>query len=234
MAEIDISRLPEFPLIQELSRALWRDGDLRGSAVMVGAGFSRNADRPAPTTPQSPSWRVLADAMRSALGHHEGDTSDNLEVAQQYEAVFGRQALDGLLRDKVPDISLQPGLLHRQLLRLPWSEVLTTNYDTLLERCAERSPGQTYEVVQSQGDIPRTRSPRIVKLHGSLPAGPFVISSEDYRSYSRLHAPMVNLVQQVLLENHLVLLGFSATDPNFLARKIHRRLAGMVHLADLV
>lgn len=217
MAGCEIKDLLEYPVIQELSRALWRVGDLRGAAVMVGAGFSRNAELPGPTSQQSPSWYQLTAAMREALGHRSSDMSDGLEIAQQYEAVFGRQALDGLIRDRVPDIVLQPGPLHRRLLRLPWSEVLTTNYDTLLERCAEKSPGQTFEVVRSQSDIPRTRSPRIVKLHGTLPSGPFVISSEDYRTYPTRHAAMVNLVQQVLLENHLVLLGFSATDPNFLA-----------------
>lgn len=217
MATVEIENLLEYPVIQGLAHALWRVGDLRGAAVMVGAGFSRNAEVPGPTSPKSPSWNQLASAMRQALGGHANETFDALEVAQQYEAVFGRQALDGLIRDQVPDLSLQPGALHRRLLRLPWAEVLTTNYDTLLERCAEKSPGQTFETVRSQGDIPRTRSPRIVKLHGTLPSGPFVISTEDYRVYPRRYAAMVNLVQQVLLENHLVLVGFSATDPNFLA-----------------
>lgn len=212
-----IERLPEYPVIQELSRALWRVGDLRGAAVMVGAGFSRNAELPGPTSQPSPVWSHLMAAMQKALGERLGGTGDPLQIAQRYEAIFGRQALDGLLRSQVPDLGLQPGALHRRLLRLPWSEILTTNYDTLLERCAERSPGQTYEVVRTQNDIPRTRSPRIVKLHGTLPSGPFIVSREDYRHYPRAHAAMVNLVQQVLLENHLVLIGFSASDPNFQA-----------------
>ena len=102
------------------------------------------------------------------------------------------------------------GKLHNRLVELPWVDILTTNWDTLLERAAVSVIGQTYETVRSLEDIATTRAPRIVKLHGSLPSNrPFIFSEEDYRTYPRLFAPFVNLVQQVLLENELCLVGFS-------------------------
>jgi len=100
---------------------------------------------------------------------------------------------------------------------LPWTDILTTNWDTLIERAALENLGQTYETVRCIGDIATTRAPRVVKLHGSLPSNrPFILSEEDYRTYPRVFAPFVNLVQQTLLENELCLLGFSGDDPNFL------------------
>ena len=58
--------------------------------------------------------------------------------------------------------------------------------------------------------------PRIVKLHGSLPAQfPLVFTEEDYRRYPSKFAAFVNTVQQAMLETVLVLVGFSGDDPNF-------------------
>ena len=107
--------------------------------------------------------------------------------------------------------------MHRRMLSLPWADVLTTNWDTLLERSVESNPDLSYEVVRITQDIARTSSPRIVKLHGSLPSnGPFIFTEEDFRTYPRKFAPFVNLARQVLLENELCLIGFSGDDPNFL------------------
>ena len=130
--------------------------------------------------------------------------------------MLGRPALDGLIRELVADEQWLPGVLHQKLVQLPWVDILTTNWDTLLERAAATTLGQTYETVRCLEDIATTQSPRVVKLHGSLPSGPFILSEEDYRKYPQKCAPFVNLVQQVLLENELCLLGFSGDDPNFL------------------
>ena len=61
-------------------------------------------------------------------------TRDPLKLADEYEAALGRHALDSLIRDQVRDNQWQPGDLHERLLGLPWTDVLTTNWDTLLER----------------------------------------------------------------------------------------------------
>ena len=59
--------------------------------------------------------------------------------------------------------------------------------------------------------------PRIIKLHGSFPSHrPFIITEEDYRTYPVKFAPLVNTVQQSLLENVFCMVGFSCEDPNFL------------------
>ena len=107
--------------------------------------------------------------------------------------------------------------MHRRMLALPWADVLTTNWDTLLERSVESNPDLAYDIVIIPADIARTSSPRVVKLHGSLPSnGPFIFAEEDFRTYPRKFAPFVNLARQVLLENELCLIGFSGDDPNFL------------------
>jgi hypothetical protein len=144
-------------------------------------------------------------------------TSGILRISQEYQAAFGRTALDRLIADSVPDERFEPGDLHELLLELPWSDVFTTNWDTLLERGTRRLLDRRYDVVRTTAEIPRSMKPRIVKLHGSFPSNaPFVLTEDDFRTYPRDFAPFVNMAQQSMMENVFCLIGFSGDDPNFL------------------
>lgn len=212
-----ISDLPDFPAIQQVKDALWGRGTTRGAAVMVGAGFSRLATLSDMSSALPPLWSDFSNRMKNQLYPNECGPSDPLRLAQEYKAALGEPALDGLIRSLVQDEKWEPGNLHETLLSLPWSDVLTTNWDTLLERKQPLDTERTYDVVLTIDDIARTRAPRIVKLHGSLPdRKPFIFTEEDYRTYPKKFAPFVNLAQQVLLENELCLIGFSGNDPNFM------------------
>lgn len=237
-----VSELADFPALRQVQQALWGTKEVRGAAVMVGAGFSKFAQLASQDGRSPPLWSDFATEMRKRL---DGDNlpTDPLGLAEQYGVALGRHALDGLIRELVSDHQWTPSDLHSRLLGLPWADVLTTNWDTLLERTQLQEPDRSYEVVRVMSDIARTRGPRIVKLHGSLPAHePFIFTAEDFRTYPRRFAPFVNLAQQVLLENELCLIGFSGDDPNFLqwsgwvrdqlgasARKI--RLVGVLNLS---
>lgn len=190
------------------------------AAVMVGAGFSMNAAKSG-SQPGFLDWSQLGDRFYQRLHGHPPRPKDTyLQVpalAHQVEAAFGRPALDQMLRDAIPDLKYEPSPLHTKLLELPWSDVFTTNYDTLLERARRSVISQRYDLVLKPDDLGRSNRPRIVKLHGSLPSdGPFVITDEDYRRYPHDFAPFVNAVRQALLENTFCLIGFSGEDPNFL------------------
>lgn len=212
-----ISELPDFPAVQQIKDALWEHGDVRGAAIMVGAGFSRLANLNTASTNLPPLWRDFSSRMEKQLYPNGGAPSDPLRLAQEYKAALGEAALDGLIRSLIQDDKWEPSKLHETLLSLPWSDVLTTNWDTLLERTELLEIERTYEIVRTPDDIARTRAPRIVKLHGSFPANkPFIFTEEDYRTYPKRFAPFVNLAQQVLLENELCLIGFSGDDPNFI------------------
>ncbi len=201
-----------------LARSLRHETEVRGAALMVGAGMSRNAVRLDPTSPQPPLWGELLREMSADLGLQNNEAPGALRLAEQYEETFGRGRLEGLVRRLVADAGWEPGRAHERLLRLPWVDVFTTNYDTLLERGAQRIIERLYEPVLTPEDIARTRSPRIVKLHGTLPSHtPFIITESDYRTYPERFAPYVNLARQVILENDILMVGFSGDDPNFTA-----------------
>jgi hypothetical protein len=216
---MNIRDLPDYFALEHLARALWRNGESRGAALLVGAGFSRFAELAAADTSKPPLWNDLRHQMAAEIykGVPDRDIpADPLRLAEEYRALLGQAALDDFIRGQVPDHAWRPGDLHDLLMRLPWSDVLTTNWDSLLERFAQKIAEIGYEVVTVAGDIARAKPPRIVKLHGNVPSGPFIFTEEDYRTYPVRHAPFVNLARQVFLENELCLVGFSGADPNFL------------------
>lgn len=198
---------------------------------MVGAGFSRNADRISSQIPSFPLWEDLGkhifDSLYplSNLTHQDREKLRNkaitgvgtLKLASEYEALCSRQALDRFIINSIPDNNYRSGKLHELLLSLPWSDVFTTNYDTLLERTLPKIHERKYDIILTTSDIPGRMKPRIIKLHGSFPSNyPFIVTEEDYRTYPKKFAPFMNMVQQSLMENILCLIGFSGDDPNFL------------------
>lgn len=213
---MDVSELADFAALKKLAAALWhQDGTFHGAAIMVGAGFSRSAATSGDSTKKMPLWFELAAQLSEDLGFQSADA---LRLAEEYQAFFGLQSMHDLLKTAINDQAFQPGVLHDDLLRLPWSEVLTTNWDTLLERAAAAMPARIYGVVRKQEDLASVRSPRIVKLHGTIVLDShLVFTQEDYRKYPANYAAFVNFARQVFIENELCLLGFSGDDPNFLA-----------------
>ena len=184
---------------------------------MVGAGFSRVCQREV-DSPIPPLWFDFEQVMEADLGYTAGEGPDALRLAQEYATLHGEDGLTRLIRRLVADEQWEPGSLHKRLLEFPWRDILTTNWDTLLERTKPETPDRIYSCVRTVQEIAHQRSPRIVKLHGSLPSyKPFVFTEDDFRTYPTQFAPFVNLAQQVMLENELCLVGFSGVDPNFLA-----------------
>lgn len=200
------------PYLNEIAERLWAER----AAVMVGAGFSKNAGN------GFPDWNQLGDLFYKKAHGVKPDPAKQkylnvLRLAEEVQAAIGRPALENLLRSNIPDLNIEPSGLHVELLELPWVDVFTTNYDTLLERASAKVVTRRYEPVVNKEDIPYAIKPRIVKLHGSFPSErPFIINEEDYRRYPHDYAPFVNTVQQALLENTFCLIGFSGDDPNFL------------------
>ena len=120
---------------------------------MIGSGFSRNAQKTQFDTPDMPLWADIAKGLFRQLypegaggGSYAGSVSppsvDNaLRLAQEYETAFGRSDLYRLLDELIRNSEFTPGEAHVRLLKLPWRDVFTTNWDTLLERAEHRHIG---------------------------------------------------------------------------------------------
>lgn len=207
----------DFRYMNEIAEALAN----HNAAIMVGAGFSKNAEKIGDTEKEFLDWIRLSNLFYEKI---YGDNTfpgkeycNSLRLAQETEIMIGRPGIEKILKYAVPDDDYAPSELYLKLMDLPWKDVFTTNYDTLLERAANLVTSHRYNVVACQEDLVNSSNvPRIVKLHGSFPSNrPFIITEEDYRTYPVKFAAMVNTVRQSLLENVFCMLGFSCEDPNF-------------------
>lgn len=189
------------------------------AAAMIGAGFSKNAEMDENVSMKD--WQKLGEVFYKTIYDTEpipGDLrlANPIRLASQVEAIFNRNVLNNLIKTSLPDDKITPGDLHEKLLKLNWTDIFTTNYDTLLERAADNI-SRCYHKVTSTKALLYEKSPRIIKLHGSFPdKTPFIITEEDYRRYPETHRAFVNTVRQSLIENVFCLIGFSSEDPNFL------------------
>ena len=204
--------------IREIAEAM----SANHAAVMIGAGFSKNADKLSSTDKWFKNWNELSDMFYETVYGNDGpgkEYNSSLRLAQEVEITVGRPKLENILKEAIPDEDYGPSEVYTKLMELPWRDVFTTNYDTLLERAADKVSKRRYNVVVNQEDLVNSNdAPRILKLHGSFPSQrPFIITEEDYRTYPVRFAAMVNTVQQALLENVFCMIGFSCEDPNFLS-----------------
>ena len=219
--------LPDQKYMSHVRDALWSRAER--ASVMIGSGFSKSAQPARPDAVELPLWHELAGTMFDKLNpaplsgsQHiarasSSDPKGALRLAQEYKETFGRSGLHLFLQQQIRDGDFNPGEFHRRLLKLPWRDVFTTNWDTLLERARLSVPEPPYSVVHSKDEIPLLAQPRIIKLHGSLDGHyPLIAAEEDYRAYPERHAPFVNTVQQAMMETVFCLIGFSGSDPNFL------------------
>lgn len=192
------------------------------ASVLVGSGFSRNAN------PEMPKWDSWAKTLAEKLKRTDKDKLKAQDVpwlAGAYSQHPGVSELQQLLLDPLDDLKVEKSSLHVQLVCLPWADIFTTNYDTFLEQAAEQAKttdklARKYKKICDPSQISLSRRngiSRIIKLHGCLSnKNGCIVTEEQYRKYRNSHAPFVNTVRQSLLENHFCLLGYSASDPDFL------------------
>ena len=220
--------------IEDIAKRIHDPALYGAESVMVGAGFSKNADM-VDDEIFAPNWEELAVSMFESLYKKPTDKAEIknweeqkirktsgknvLKLAEEYKVVFGRNKLNKFIESSINDDKYIPGNLHKKLLSLNWRDVFTTNYDTLLERTIDKINVKfNYNILTSQNDLPGSTHPRIIKLHGSVDSTKhYIICEEDYRTYPVQFAPLVNTVQQAMLETQLCLIGFSGDDPNFLS-----------------
>lgn len=213
--ELSAGLLPSLKMKLEAIRKYLHENK---ASLMVGAGFSKNADMDESTTMKD--WFGLADDFYETLYGVRPDDKDVkyksvLRLASQVESSKGRCVLESLIQNSLPDHRVYPGRLHVKLMGMPWTDVFTTNYDTLLEKAFVEAD-RYYHKVTNKETLLYAPHPRIVKLHGSFPdIRPFIITEEDFRTYPQKFPELVNTVRQSLIENVMCLIGFSGDDPNF-------------------
>jgi hypothetical protein len=183
-----------------------------GAGVGVGAGL--------------PTWNEMID--RLGTKHNlppevrkflQDPARDVLDRASYLAAVIGGPAV---LRDTIRDVIRghpRYSLSHGLLAGLPVTEAITTNYDELFE--------WAWQGVDAEGPaVPTSYIPHrwtadhrrwLLKLHGCVTAPEsIVLTRENYIRFSHQWAALEGLLQATLLNRHVLFVGFSLSDPNFI------------------
>jgi hypothetical protein len=107
------------------------------------------------------------------------------------------------------------GLAHGLLAGLPVAETSTTTYDTLFEQA---SAGAGHPHVSVLPYAPTRHGTRwLLKMHGCVEhPEDIVLTREDYLRYVERNAALAGIVQAMLLTKHMLFVGFSLEDDNFL------------------
>lgn len=175
--------------------------------LFIGAGVSRYAGYP--------DWRTLLTPAVQELGGWEELEGQTLpQVAQTYVNHHrDRAPLRKLLRDQLA-LKKAPSAVHNALPALMSRMIVTTNYDTLLQKTFAdarlvASPGAASEL--GRGEL------GIVHLHGHLDHlesnhDGLIITSEDYDNVAILKAPFFERLRARWQDSFILFLGYGAGD----------------------
>jgi hypothetical protein len=102
---------------------------------------------------------------------------------------------------------------HALLASLRAPEAITTNFDTLYEQACEAT------FTDPPCKLPWRRAkpgrPWLLKMHGDIDSELLVLSRDAYLGYDALWRPLASMVQAAMMTRHLLFVGYSLTDENF-------------------
>ncbi|WP_169743453.1 SIR2 family NAD-dependent protein deacylase [Knoellia sinensis] len=177
-------------------------------SLFVGAGVSVPVGLP--------HWDGLIERLAEEAGRRDLVDPERLEdSAESLRAVLGADAYESVMVREFH--REQHGLSHALLAMLRTRQLVTTNFDNCLELALD--PLQTeggYRVLTRA--LADGASPWLLKLHGDI-ARPrtLVLTQSDYDRLGADGRALYGVIQALLLTSHLVFVGFSLRDADFLA-----------------
>jgi len=204
--------------------------------ALIGSGPSVEAGCPswdqllADVRSKLTSWQ-LSELESNPLFEHAHNAKDLPAAFAVIEALIGRKALEGSVRDSLRAARNSPGNMHDLLADLPFAGYLTTNYDGLLERALNRiDPGWT--AVGNVGDEVRKASgtaERVVwHIHGAADLDPsrsrLIITDDDYDEIYVDESRVFQQLQGLLANKRIIVIGIGFRDQRMmqLLRRVGR------------
>lgn len=134
---------------------------------------------------------------------------------------FDRMQFDQMVFDILKKYKITEG--HLIMASMPWREIITTNYDLLVEQAFEavsQTPNQTYSLkrIRSVQDIHHRTSNdeiRYIKLNGCLSdidKYKLVFSTDDFKRASKFYKEVLNQLRDLSYNISFLAAGYSFTD----------------------
>jgi len=148
------------------------------------------------------------------------------QVTESIPALFNNaqiQDVDGIRPQGLPNLVVGlvleqlPIMSHVQLAALDCGEVVTTNYDSLFEAAVNANRDESSRITVLPFEQKKPFDQWILKMHGDLEHdGDLILSRSDFVGYASTFGPVGAIVQAIMLTKHLLVVGTSLTDDNFL------------------
>jgi hypothetical protein len=134
---------------------------------------------------------------------------------------FSRNEFDGFVNDLVGKLS--PTVLHESIIDNNWKEIITTNFDLLVERAFDalkqkRKPTYDLKVTRNITEYafnPANTEIKYVKLNGcasDLGKFPFVFSTDDFDKAARFYKQVLQSFRSLSENINVLSIGYSFTD----------------------
>ena len=221
---------------QDLSQDLINSIDNRNAVFFCGAGISHGVEGER----GFPGGQELAgDMAEKLLGRtvRDDEPLDLKQIAQ--EVIWAdndrRSRLNEYLLKVFADPTIKPLRAHKALAALECN-VITTNYDTLIEDAFKQAEKRCGTVVR-ENNLTRMQEVNVVKIHGCVTdVDNIVIAEEDYYRWLTSDSEMKTLVRLWFFQRPIVFIGFSLSDPNFrqLYYDLRLRFGGALKVAYAV
>lgn len=195
----------------------------RRSVLFCGSGLSAWGKLPTWTT----LLRGIVDELETELQDDSNlielrrliDTGKLLEVADHCKEALGRRYYDILADQLRGDEGAIPEP-HQAIVQMPFSAIVTTNYDKLLERSFAATGSlpktPTHGDVDALGPLLFDGSFFILKAHGDIdrPDG-MVLTTRDYQEIIHANPAFNSIFSAILLTKAVLFVGYSLNDPDF-------------------
>jgi hypothetical protein len=178
-------------------------------AIFVGAGISKSSES---DTIKLPSWNDLINDLKNDL-LLQPEENDFLKIAQLYYLEYKEFTYYEKIKGYFP-ADIEPSVVHKLIFEINAQSVITTNWDTILEKTIDTN-SYIYDVVSSDEDLVKlTLQKKLIKMHGDFKKHNIVFKEDDYLSYS-FNFPLVeNYIKSILSTHTVLFIGYSYNDIN--------------------
>ncbi|UZD21804.1 SIR2 family protein [Algoriphagus halophytocola] len=222
-------------MVDEIVKAIEKNS----FGIYVGAGLSMGAELP--------SWSQFLNDLISIL--EKKDIASNrvsemrdlalipskyLMLAEEIRSLI-QNDLEKLVREKFEDKSKQPTAVHDALVKIKSKFIITTNYDTLIERALVKNFSNFFPTVYTYKDASSINYSLwngdffVLKAHGDAKTPKEIILTErDYRNIIYNQMGYQSILHAIFSTNSILFLGVSLDDPELtlLLRYIHNIFHG--------
>jgi SIR2-like domain/CHAT domain len=191
--------------------------------LFCGAGLSKWA--------KLPTWKELLQIMIKEIAAEIPDNRDLAELTKLIEAGKLLEVADHckeklgpryyeLMSNTVRGATEEIPAPHKVIVNVPFSAVVTTNYDKLLERSYATAGGfpktPTHDDVEQLGPLLFDGSFFILKAHGDIDRpDTMVLTSRDFQNIIHANPAFNAMFSAILLTKAVFFVGYSLNDPDF-------------------